>query len=219
IIGFVGMMTIITYSLPKIGLASIGLGEVSVGLVFGPLMTLGAYYVQTGAFSWVPIVASIPIAGLIALILFINEFPDYKADKSVGKRTLVVRIGLEKSLKTYLIFAGVIFLIIVWTVTRGFLPVQTISTLVAFPFVVWAWNIARVNLNDPKSLTPSLASTAIAHLVAGLAIISAYLSTYFGYMPVGIMLYFIVVCVGLWFAKYIKNKSDAFTKAKQTFVA
>lgn len=216
-IGLLGVLAVLVYSIPKVGLASLGLGEISIGLVFGPLMTLGAYYVQTGVFAWTPVIASIPIAGLITLILFINEFPDYKADRSVGKSTLVVRLGLERSTPIYILFGLATFLLTVLAIVRGVIPVQSLTVLVALPFVVWAWYIARINLHDPKSLTPACAATATAHLVAGLAIISAYLSTYFGLIPVGLSLYTLVVSVIAWFTVYIVKKANAFTRAKQTF--
>lgn len=217
VIGFLGVLAVFMYSIPKVGLASIGLGEVSIGLVFGPLMTLGAYYVQAGVFAWAPVIASIPIAGLITLILFVNEFPDYKADRSVGKRTLVVRLGLEKSTPIYLAFGLATFLLFVRAVVSGVVPVEALSTLIAFPFVIWSWVIMRANLHDPKSLTPACAATATAHLVAGLAVISAYLSTYFGFMPVGFSLYVTVAGLAIGFMTYIIKKSNAFTRAKQTF--
>ena len=59
---------------------------------FGPLMLLGAYVVQTGgALAWEPAVASVPVALLIAVILYVNEIPDRRGDAYAGKRTLPVR--------------------------------------------------------------------------------------------------------------------------------
>ena len=60
-----------------------------MALGFGPLMLLGAYVVQTGgALAWEPFIASIPIALLVALILYVNEIPDRRGDAHAGKRTL-----------------------------------------------------------------------------------------------------------------------------------
>ena len=57
-------------------------------------MLLGAYVVQTGgALAWEPFVASIPIALLVALILYVNEIPDRRGDARAGKRTLPVRFS------------------------------------------------------------------------------------------------------------------------------
>lgn len=60
-------------------------------------MTLGAYFVQTGMLNAEPLLASFPVSLLITAILYINEFPDYLADKTVGRRTLVVRLGRAKA--------------------------------------------------------------------------------------------------------------------------
>ena len=61
-------------------------------------MLLGAYVVQTeGALSWEPFVASIPVALLVALILYVNEIPDRRGDARAGKRTLPVRFGRRRS--------------------------------------------------------------------------------------------------------------------------
>ena len=54
----------------------------------------GAYVVQTrGVLAWEPFVASIPIALLVALILYVNEIPDRRGDARAGKRTLPVRFS------------------------------------------------------------------------------------------------------------------------------
>ncbi|MBI4711853.1 MAG: 1,4-dihydroxy-2-naphthoate octaprenyltransferase [Planctomycetes bacterium] len=75
-----------------------GLGELAVGIGFGPVMVLGAYYVQTAQIPWPVLFASIPVGILIALVLYINEFPDYNADKYVGKKTLPVQLGKKAAL-------------------------------------------------------------------------------------------------------------------------
>jgi 1,4-dihydroxy-2-naphthoate octaprenyltransferase len=48
-----------------------------------------------------PIIASIPVALLIIGVLWINEFPDYNADKGAGNLTLVVRI-VDEMLQRYI---------------------------------------------------------------------------------------------------------------------
>src|SRR5213593_3702327 len=82
-LGLVGVVSSYFYVGPPFRLAYRGVGEFVVGLNFGPVMTLGAYYVQTGKFALEPILASIPIGLLIAAVLWVNEFPDMDADKAV----------------------------------------------------------------------------------------------------------------------------------------
>ena len=75
-----------------------GFGDIAVFLGFGPVMALGSHYVQKQAlmpaaeWNFLPVlVASIPVAIMVAMILFINGFQDFSADRAVGKRTWIVR--------------------------------------------------------------------------------------------------------------------------------
>ena len=74
-----------------------GTEELFIGLDFGILLTVGAFYVQTGFFALEPLIASLPIALLVAAILYINEFQDYKADVKAGKNYLVARTGKRRA--------------------------------------------------------------------------------------------------------------------------
>src|SRR5215467_15171535 len=91
-LGLIGVISSYFYVGPPLRLAYRGIGEIIVGLNFGPIMTLGAYYVQTGTFALEPFLVSIPVGLLIAAVLWINEFPDMEADDAVGKKTLVLRL-------------------------------------------------------------------------------------------------------------------------------
>ena len=94
VIGVVGFIVSLGYTAPPLKFVYRGLGEIAVALGFGPLMLLGAYVVQTGGtLAWEPFVASIPVALLVALILYVNEIPDRRSDARAGKRTLPVRFS------------------------------------------------------------------------------------------------------------------------------
>ena len=94
VIGSSGFVVSLGYTAPPLKFVYRGLGEIAVALGFGPLMLLGAYVVQTGgALAWEPFVASIPVALLVALILYVNEIPDRRGDARAGKRTLPVRFS------------------------------------------------------------------------------------------------------------------------------
>src|SRR5581483_4157303 len=49
------------YTASPFSLAYRGLGEVVVFVFMGPVIVLGAYYVQTETFAWEPFLASIPV--------------------------------------------------------------------------------------------------------------------------------------------------------------
>ncbi|MEX2498741.1 MAG: prenyltransferase [Wenzhouxiangellaceae bacterium] len=96
-IGAVGFVLGWSYHGPPLQLAYRGLGELDVVVCYGPLIALSAYLVQTHELSWQVFWLSVPLGMIIAAFLWVNEFPDYKADRDHGKRNLVVRLGRHKA--------------------------------------------------------------------------------------------------------------------------
>lgn len=91
------------YTAPPIRLvARKGLGELSIALAFGCLVTLGTYYVQAQELSALAFWMGLPAGLLTANILLINEFPDAASDATTGKNHLVVTYGKKKSIGIYL---------------------------------------------------------------------------------------------------------------------
>jgi 1,4-dihydroxy-2-naphthoate octaprenyltransferase len=138
-------------------------------------MTLGAYYVQTQTFSWLPVLVGLPVGLLIAAVLYINEFPDYTADKAVGKRTLVVRFGRQQAVPLYIAMMALANLAIIVGVAAGFLPVAALLALVLIPLSVRAIQQALVHYQSPYELAPANALTIVGHLAAGLALTLSYI--------------------------------------------
>jgi 1,4-dihydroxy-2-naphthoate octaprenyltransferase len=92
-IGVVGLALGWSYHGPPLRLAYRGLGELDVVLCYGPAIALATYVIQTGAWSWTVFWLSLPLGLCTAAFLWVNEFPDYLADRACGKRNLVVRLG------------------------------------------------------------------------------------------------------------------------------
>ena len=59
----------------------------------GPVIVVGAYYVQTEAWAWEPFVASLPIGLLVAAILHANNVRDIENDRKHHKWTLAALAG------------------------------------------------------------------------------------------------------------------------------
>ena len=81
-----------------------GLGELTIFLSFGPLLTVGsaiAMSTNTIVLDYQNlrdfILIGIPLGLLTTNILFINQFPDYNSDKISGKTNLVVLFGKKLS--------------------------------------------------------------------------------------------------------------------------
>lgn len=175
VIGVVGFIVSIGYTAPPLKFVYRGLGEVAVALGFGPLMLLGAYVVQTGgALAWEPFVASIPVAILVALILYVNEIPDRRGDARVGKRTLPVRLSRETVIRIYDVSVIAAYVALVAGVVLGILPVPTLLMLLSIPLALQVSRGLRPNYDNPYGLMAIMGVNVQLHLRAGLLLLAGY---------------------------------------------
>ena len=139
------------------------------------MMLLGAYVVQTGgALSWEPFVASIPVALLVALILYVNEIPDRRGDARVGKRTLPVRFSRNAVIAGYNVAAAAAYVALVVGVIAGILPVPTLLMLLTIPLARRVSQGLAPNYDNPYGLMAIMGVNVQLHLVAGLLLLAAY---------------------------------------------
>jgi len=175
-IGIVGFIVSIGYTAPPLKFVYRGLGEIAVAIGFGPLMLLGAYVVQSrGALSWEPFVASLPIALLVALILYVNEIPDRRGDARAGKRTLPVRLGKPAVIAGYRLAAVAAYAILVGGVVAGLLPVTALLALLTIPLALQVSRGLEPNYDNPYGLMAVMGVNVKVHLYAGLLLLAGYL--------------------------------------------
>jgi len=167
-VGIAGGLLGLLYVAPKVNLAGRGVGEIAVGLGFGPLMTLGAYLVLTGEASLNSFLAGLPIGFLILLVLFINQFPDMEADASVGKNHWVVRLGRRRARTGYPIILGISYGFVAIAVVLGVIPILSLLFFLTLPFAIKASRIVLANPDDVRALIPAQALTIQIHLLGGL---------------------------------------------------
>lgn len=86
-------------------LARIGLGEIFAGLGLGLLPVMGAAIVQDGHLGPAGIWAGIPAFLMTFNLLFLNEFPDEEADRTGGRRNLVLVLGRRAAALLYALAA------------------------------------------------------------------------------------------------------------------
>jgi len=176
VIGVVGFIVSLGYTAPPLKFVYRGLGEIAVALGFGPLMLLGAYVVQTGgALAWEPFVASIPVALLVALILYVNEIPDRRGDARAGKRTLPVRFSETTVIAGYNVAVVAAYVILVLGVVLGVLPIPVLLMLLTIPLAFKVSRGLAPNYENPYGLMAIMGINVQLHLRAGLLLLGAYL--------------------------------------------
>jgi 1,4-dihydroxy-2-naphthoate octaprenyltransferase len=173
-IGLAGIGLGLAYTAPPVKLVYRGLGEIAVALGFGPVMLLGAYVVQTGSLSWEAAIASIPVAILVALILYVNEIPDRVGDRAAGKRTLPVRLSPAAVTGIYLGAAALAFVVLVAGVAIGLLPLAALLALLPVPL---AWQVYRGIqrfYDQPYALMPVMGANIKLHAYVGILLLAGY---------------------------------------------
>jgi 1,4-dihydroxy-2-naphthoate polyprenyltransferase len=174
ILGALGAAISYLYTAPPVRLVHRGLGEIAVFLGFGPVMTLGAYYVQARAWSWEALFASIPVGILVALILYVNEIPDRTGDAAAGKRTLPVRWPKERVIGVYGAMVGLAFALILLGSAFGPMPFPVIVAVAAAPLGLQVLRALQASYEEPYALMPGMATNIRLHLVTGLLMIAGY---------------------------------------------
>ncbi len=174
IFGLAGFLLGFLYTAPPIRLVHYGVGEIAIGLGFGPVMVFGAYWVQTQQLSTAALYASIPIGILIAAVLYINEIPDRMWDEKAGKRTLITRMAPDTAVTGYAVLITAAYLSIVVGVALGITPLATLIGLLTIPMAWSAFKTLRRHHGFAYRLIPANANTVFLHFFTGLLLAGGY---------------------------------------------
>lgn len=162
--GLAGVLLAVLYSLGPVRLASIGLGEIAVGIAFGVIPVVGAAWLQSGVVDQNAVLFSLPISAWVTAILLINEVPDIAADAATGKRTLPVRLGLPATSLLFTAIHVAAAAVVVWLTFTGTLPVAAPLVPIALLFLAAkAAATIRRGVQDRQRLTDGIEATLGIH--------------------------------------------------------
>ena len=172
LIGACGMFIGWAYSAPPLKLNSRGIGEVCVWSGFA-LIVIGADYVQRRGFSTLPVIASVCYALLVTNILYINQFPDLKADALAGKRHWVVRLGPQRARWGYFVFAVAGYAWLLGAVVVGVLPSPALIALLPVVLSCKAGLVLLDHAARPPQLEPAIRMTIASASAHGMLLAAA----------------------------------------------
>src|SRR5579885_1351040 len=158
----------------RLGIACFVLGSLCGLALVGPVMVLGAYYVQTAHWSWDPFIVSLPIAFLVTAILHANNLRDIDDDRRHGKRTLATIIGRRPANWAHYLLIGATYASLIVMVATRVAPWPVLLTLLTAPAALQAVRLTA-RTKEPRRLNYVLFRTAQLHmrfgalLAAGLA--------------------------------------------------
>jgi len=156
-----------------------GLGEIFVAIK-GACIVMGTYFIQTGDIATSSVACGAAVGILSSTVLLITSFPDHDADKSQGRRTLVVVWGKKRASQIFWAFPASASGIIISSVFLGVLPPAVLIALTTMPLAAWSGRALMRNYDRIKELVPVMGTAILysrltgALLVAGL-ILSMYI--------------------------------------------
>ncbi len=174
VLGVLSVVAAYAYTGGPAPLGYVGLGDLLVFVFMGPVIVLGAYYVQAQAISSTAVWASVPMATLVTAILVVNNLRDVEDDRRKGKRTLATFIGPAATQVEYVLLIAAAYASIVIGVGLRSLPPAALFTLLSLAPAAQLCRRVREEA-DPARMTLLLRKTAQLHQWLGLLLAGALL--------------------------------------------
>lgn len=156
----------VLYAMPPVQLSYRGLGELAVFAVYGPGIVFGAALLLNARITAEVAIVAVTLGLLIANVLLINEVPDERADRVAGKKTLVVRLGRDRTESLLAIVFTVAFAIPAVAAVYGAAPFRLAGFLLAVPAAGTAVSLLRGTRSGPPVAAQT--ATLITYVLAGL---------------------------------------------------
>ena len=151
-----------------------GLGEFFVA-VKGSMIVIGTFFIQSGEITIESILGGIVVGVLSSLVLFIASFPDHDADKSKGRKSLVIAVGKEKAAKLFWIFPIISYLTIIIGVSTNLFPLLSLITLLTIPLMIKSGLGLSKNFDSIENLVPFMSSTLMFSRITGALFVVSFL--------------------------------------------
>jgi 1,4-dihydroxy-2-naphthoate octaprenyltransferase len=141
----------LAYSGPPLRLSYRGLGEIAIGILFGPMNMLGVHYAACGEFSTPLALLSISIGLLVMNIVYVHSIMDFIPDKKLGKRTLAVLLDHTTAMLTVLFFILFFaYAVIFFGIWHGDLPLAYLLLALTLPMAAALFYMMCAYVQQPE---------------------------------------------------------------------
>jgi len=151
-----------------------GLGELFVAIK-GTMIVLGAYFVQSSEIVTESVLGGIVLGVLSSMVLFVNSFPDFDADKASGRRTLVILLGKKRATSIIWIFSSIVYAVIIAGVASQTLPVFSLITLFTIPLLIKSGRELKQSFDNIEKLVPVMRSCVLYSRITGVLLVLSFL--------------------------------------------
>jgi 1,4-dihydroxy-2-naphthoate octaprenyltransferase len=136
-----GAFFVLFYTWP---LKYIGMGELAVLIVWGPLMVGGGYFVTSGVWDWNVVLAGLPYALGVTTVIFGKHIDKYREDSVKGIHTLPVIIGEKAGRYAVLGMIALQYLSVIYLVIVHFFTPVMLIVLISLTLIPTVWAMYRV---------------------------------------------------------------------------
>ena len=173
-VGIAGVLLVVTYTqwlnqFPLLCLIAPGLG-------FGVLMVVGSHVILTGAYSELPWFVPLVPFFLVNNLLLLNQYPDIKADASIGRNTFPISFGLNKSNIMYAFFLLAAYSLILVNILQEHISslsfIAVIPALFSIFALVGASKYASKIGDYPRYMGANVAAAILTPLLLGVSILN-----------------------------------------------
>ncbi len=161
-LGVLGLAVVISYSIFLVRYPLLCL--IAPGLGFGPLMVVGTHYALTGTYSASVFIASMIPFFLVSNLLLLNQFPDVEADRTVGRRHLLIAADKRVGCLVYSLFILLTYATIILGVGLKFLPTLTLLGLVTLLAAIPAMFGAFRHTENVRRLLPFMGMNVLINI-------------------------------------------------------
>ena len=163
IIGVIGIIAAIKYTVGKNPYGYAGFGDAFVFMFFGVVLVFGAYYLQVQSLDWIVLLPAASVGFMSIGVLNVNNIRDIESDQVSGKYSIPVRIGRKNAVMYHavLLFGAMAFSVI--------FSLQNLTSWVQLSFLLVVFllvkNVRAVASKPLKELDPFLKQMTISTLL------------------------------------------------------
>jgi 1,4-dihydroxy-2-naphthoate octaprenyltransferase len=127
-------------------------------------MGLGVYVTQAGLIDGTGWAIFVPVTILVAMLLFLNEFPDAEVDREAGRRHVVILVGKRWASRIYATALLATYASIILSVVFRVAPWTVLVSLLTIPVAFRAARGALSNYERTAELIPAMGMNVITIL-------------------------------------------------------
>lgn len=181
VLGIIGVLGSILYSATRYALSYHALGEVTMFLLSGPLVTLGTYYAMVKiAYTYV-LLSGVPYGLLAMAVTHVHNLRDIRHDRLIGKRTLASVLPQRPANRLFYAMLLFVYVIPIVLLIMNVIPMLSLLPLLTFPLAVRIIRTVRPT-TDPVELNMAFGLTALLELLFGILQVFGVFLYYFTHL-------------------------------------